>query len=82
MNYVDRFLRHHLSEGALIAYVRDPLTGEHLQLDAREWESDSAPNEGFQNNFVDPEDSEQPGPSGTIIRPAIFSIIPAHPFFS
>ena len=67
------FFRRFLSEGALTAYVRDPETGEWLQLDSQEWDLDmwAAPLPGFSFDHVHPDDPDQPGPHGTFIRGAL-----------
>jgi hypothetical protein len=67
-----------LATGRLIARVRYPATGEILQLsDCESWRqraSFGVP--GFTDDFVDPDDLMQPGPSGALIggllRPVFF----------
>ena len=76
------FFRDHLSNGAIIAHVRDPQTGEILQLSPLGWYSPFAvpKSSSFRwieqsiptgiDNFVAPDDPSNPGPEGTFIRGA------------
>lgn len=70
LNRVDKFFRYFLSEGTLVAYVRDPETGDTLQLNAAEWDNEDEvePTFGFSDDYVYPENPVQPGPSGTDVR--------------
>jgi hypothetical protein len=81
---VEVFLRRCLSEEAIHAYVRDPETGEWLDLRPQEWDLDwleysGHPREwwndntakGFRHDYVHPDDPDQPGPRGTFIRGAL-----------
>jgi hypothetical protein len=78
---IELLLRRCLSEGAIHAYVRDPETGEWLELRSQEWdlewlEFSGHPREwwnkniakGFLHDYVHPDDRDQPGPRGTFIR--------------
>jgi hypothetical protein len=68
------FLRHCLEQGELVACVRDPETGDVLKLRSDDWLpskwSDYVPY-GIWDDYLDPEDYESAGPSGSFIRGAL-----------
>jgi hypothetical protein len=58
----------------LVAYVRDPLTGEILQLSSDDWipsDWDDYIPSGIWSDYIIPDDYEAPGPNGTLIRGAL-----------
>ena len=74
----EKSFRDELATGRLLAFVRDPATGETLQLDYRRWnEKTNFGVAGFSEDFVGPDDLSQPGP-GTIVggamRPVFFDL--------
>jgi hypothetical protein len=59
----NKLLRQWMSQGILIAWSRDPETGQDLQLDPDEWASMGAFETGITDNFVAPGDPLQSGPN-------------------
>jgi hypothetical protein len=74
----EKSFRDELASGRLIALVRDPATGETLQLDYRRWnERMNFGVAGFTEEFVGPDDLSQPGPCtivGGAMRPVFFDL--------
>jgi hypothetical protein len=79
---IEKLFRRCLSEEAIHAYVRDPETGEWLELRPQEWDLDWMEFSGhqwewwntatgFRHDYVHPDDPDQPGPRGTFIRGAL-----------
>jgi hypothetical protein len=68
------FLRQCLENGELVACVRDPETGDVLQLSSNDWLPskwcDYVP-PGIWDDYLDPEDYESPGPSDSFVRGAL-----------
>jgi len=65
------FLRQCITEGQLVAYVRDPETGEVLQLPHEGWDNlEFHPGElgWLQSNHVHPDDPLNPGPPEVMVR--------------
>jgi hypothetical protein len=74
--FANEWLRERIGQGALIALVRDPSTGEVLQLDRHEWASMDDFETGITSNFVAPGDALQSGPDTSIKkkrRPVFFN---------
>jgi hypothetical protein len=72
------FLRQHLYDGEITAYVRDPKTGDILRLDCEGWTLPTTVTKPphtivycFNENYVHPDDPRAPGPSETQVRGAI-----------
>ncbi len=67
---VNLFLRQCITEGELVACVRDPETGDILQLSRRDWDIEFYPEEcGFVlYDNVHPDDVLNPGPPDVIVR--------------
>jgi len=74
----EKSFRDELASGRLIALVRDPTTGETLQLDYRRWnEKMNFGVAGFTEDFVRPDDLSQRGPCtivGGAMRPVFFDL--------
>ena len=74
----EKSFRDELATGRPIAFVRDPATGETLQLDYRRWnEKTNFGVAGFTEEFVGPDDLSQPGPRtivGGAMRPVFFDL--------
>jgi hypothetical protein len=74
----EKSFRDELATGRPIALVRDPATGETLQLDYRRWnEKMNFGVAGFTEEFVGPDDLSQPGPCtivGGAMRPVFFDL--------
>jgi hypothetical protein len=74
----EKSFRDELATGRPIALVRDPATGETLQLDYRRWnEKMNFGVAGFTEDFVGPDDLSQPGPCtivGGAMRPVFFDL--------
>ena len=71
---VNIFLRKQLEEKKLVACVRDPETGDILQLSSDGWIPDRWTDEipsGIWSDYVHPDDYEYLGPPGTLIRGAL-----------
>jgi hypothetical protein len=67
------FLREALNDSALTACVRDPDTGQTLRLASTNWTSTCWSDNGYVppgiwSDFLDPRDSDLPGPSGSMLR--------------
>jgi hypothetical protein len=73
---VERFFRDALAKGELNAYVRDPISGERLQLLNRDDWSLAGFLPGISSNFTSPNDLFCPGPDSTIdgMRRPVFVI--------
>jgi hypothetical protein len=68
------FLRLQIEAAELVACVRDPQTGDVLQLRSDDWipsEWDDYIPPGIWTDFVIPDDYEAPGPNGSLIRGAL-----------
>lgn len=70
------FLRQALEDSALTACVRDPDTGETLQLAPTNWISASWSRNGYVppgiwSNFIGADDTDCPGPTGSLLRGAL-----------
>ena len=75
----EKSFRDELATGRPIALVRDPATGDTLQLDYRRWnERMNFGVAGFTEEFVGPDDLNQPGPCTIVgsgaMRPVFFDL--------
>jgi hypothetical protein len=71
----NEWLRLRISDGALTAYIRNPVTDKLLQLPRTGWDCRALTKSAIVSNFVGPDDMDAPGPDTVVAgarRPVFF----------
>jgi hypothetical protein len=62
----NKWLRSHIGDGSITAFIRDPSNDKSLQLSRQGWENVGFDQSGISSNFVSPDDLLNPGPDAEI----------------